>query len=186
MPVDALGEQGQLSRLGAGIVWVAVLLALMLSLESLFKDDLRDGVIEQWIIGSRSLAVASLAKVGAHWVTTGLALVFTAPIIAAIYGVPATQFAVLMLTLLLGTPTLLLIGGIGAALTVTLQRSGLLITVVTLPLTIPVLIFGASATANAAQGFNVATELYALTAMLTLALTLAPLAMAAALKLTIE
>ena len=109
-----------------------------------------------------------------------------APIIAVTYALPWDLFAVLALSLLLGTPSILLIGAIGAALTVTLERSGLLITVVTLPLTIPILIFGASTLGSSAQGFSIATELYALAAIAVLAITLAPFAIAAALRLTIE
>ena len=186
VPSDALSNNGALSTLVASIIWVAVLLATMLSLESLFKDDLRDGLIEQWLIGRRSIAVAMLAKVTAHWCTTSIALIFASPLVASVYNVPVSQYGVLMLTLLVGTPSLLLVGAIGASLTVTLERSGLLITVVTLPLTIPVLIFGASALGNNAQGYAIATELYALLAIAALALTLAPFAIAAALRLTIE
>ena len=186
VPSDSLGGNGVLSQIGGSVIWVAVLLALMLSLESLFKDDLRDGLIEQWLIGHRSLPLAVFAKVAAHWCTTGLALVLMAPIIAVTYALPWDLFAVLALSLLLGTPSILLIGAIGAALTVTLERSGLLITVVTLPLTIPILIFGASTLGSSAQGFSIATELYALAAIAVLAITLAPFAIAAALRLTIE
>lgn len=186
LPASSINDAHILGVLGGGIIWVAVLLATMLSLENIFKDDLRDGLIEQWLIGHRSLSIAMLAKVCAHWCTTSIALIICAPIIAGIYGVAIEQFGVLLLTLVLGTPILILIGAIGAALTVTLERSGLLITIVTLPLTIPVLIFGASAMANAAQGFSIKTELYALGSMLSLTLTLAPYAIASALRLTIE
>lgn len=186
VPSDSLGSNGVLTQLGGSVIWVAVLLALMLSLESLFKDDLRDGLIEQWLIGDRSLPLAVLGKVAAHWCTTGLALVVVAPLVAVTYALPWNLFQVLVVSLLLGTPTILLMGAIGAALTVTLERSGLLITVVTLPLTIPVLIFGASSLGSSAQGFSIATELYALASMAVLSLTLAPFATAAALRLTIE
>ena len=104
-----------MSQIGGSVIWVAVLLALMLSLESLFKDDLRDGLIEQWLIGHRSVPLAVFAKVAAHWCTTGLALVLMAPIIAVTYALPWDLFAVLALSLLLGTPSILLIGAIGAA-----------------------------------------------------------------------
>lgn len=186
VPSDSLGSNGVLTQMGGSVIWVAVLLALMLSLEAMFKDDLRDGLIEQWLIGERSMPLAVLGKVAAHWCTTGLTLVIMAPLVAVTYALPWELFQVLVVSLLLGTPTILLIGAIGAALTVTLERSGLLITVVTLPLTIPVLIFGASTLGSSAQGFSIATELYALAAIAVLALTLAPFAIAAALRLTIE
>ncbi len=186
VPSDSLVSNGVLTQMGGSVIWVAVLLALMLSLEAMFKDDLRDGLIEQWLIGDRSMPLAVLGKVAAHWCTTGLTLVIMAPLVAVTYALPWELFQVLVVSLLLGTPTILLIGAIGAALTVTLERSGLLITVVTLPLTIPVLIFGASTLGSSAQGFSIATELYALAAIAVLALTLAPFAIAAALRLTIE
>ncbi len=186
VPADALGESGVLSQFGGSVIWVAVLLALMLSLDALFKDDLRDGLIEQWLLGHRSLALVVFGKVAAHWCTTGIALVLIAPLIAVTYSLDWQLFGVLAMSLLLGTPSILLIGAIGAALTVTLERSGLLITVVTLPLTIPVLIFGASSLGSSAQGYSIATEMYALAAIAVLCITLAPLAIAAALRLTIE
>ncbi len=175
-----------LSQIGGGVIWVAAVLATILSLEAMFKPDYQDGSLEQILIHRRSLAIAATAKAIAHWCANGLLLCMLSPILAISFNIPSTQIWVLFASLLIGTPSLSLIGAIGAALTVTLQRGGVLIAVIILPLYVPILIFGAGVLNQSALGLPVASELYALLAILVLSLTLAPLAIASALRLTID
>lgn len=186
MPADLVTQSQGLVDIGGSVIWVAVLLSIMLSMENLFREDLNDGQIEQWLIGHRSVTIIVLAKVSAHWITATFLLIAAAPMVALAYGVAPTQNIILIVSLVLGTPSVFLIGAISAALTVTIERSGLLIALITLPLMLPVLIFGAGAVSNALQGIPYAMQLYALASILTLSITLAPLAIAAALRLTIE
>jgi len=168
------------------VSWVAIILAIMMSLNSLFRSDFEDGSLEQWIISGRSLAMISLAKVLVHWCFNGVFLSVLACIVCLSNNIPFTQLKVLFGSLLMGTITLQLIGGIGAALTVTIQRSGLLIAIVVLPLFIPVLIFGAGAVVRSFAGESVTGALYTLATLSVLALTFAPFAMSFALRTTIE
>jgi len=158
----------------------------MLSLESMFHSDYQDGMLEQMLIHPRSLSLAMLGKSLAHWTATGLILTLFSPILCITFNIPNDQIWVLFIGLLLGTPSLTLIGAIGAALTVTLRRGGVLIAIVILPLYIPILIFGAGMLTQVAQGLEVTSQLYALAAILALSITLAPFAISGALRVTIN
>ncbi|MBV7483597.1 heme exporter protein CcmB [Bordetella sp. BOR01] len=182
----AVGPQSQLlQRMAPGVLWVAALLAVLLSLDGLFRSDLEDGSLEQWLLSAHPLPVLVLAKVLAHWLCSGLALVALAPLLALMLGLPAASLAVLMLSLLLGTPVLSLLGAVGAALTVGLRRGGLLLALLILPLYIPVLILGSGAVQAALQGLPAAGHLLWLGCLATMALTLAPFAIAAGLSISI-
>jgi len=184
-PFSLPAETALLSKIGTGIIWVSAVLAIMLGLDHLFQSDYADGTLEQLLINERSLALAMLGKVTAHWVATGLLLCLFSPILCATYRIPSEQIWVLLLSLLLGTPSLSLIGAIGAALTVTLHRGGVLLAIVVLPLYIPILIFGAGMTTINATGSDISGQFYTLAAILILAITLAPFAISGALKTTI-
>ncbi len=175
-----------LQTLAPGIVWVAALLATLLGLEVLWRSDYEDGTLEQVMLSSRPLALYALTKIIVHWLLTGLPLVLVAPLLAGMLSLPVTAWGALVMTLLLGTPTLSLVGGIGAALTVGLRRGGVLLSLLVLPLYIPVLIFAARAVELAADGLAIRGPLYLLAALLLLALTLAPLAAAAALRVSMS
>ncbi|MES1944416.1 heme exporter protein CcmB [Salinisphaera sp. PC39] len=168
------------------LLWVSALLSALLSLQRLFRPDLEDGTLEQLLISPRPLAALVLAKVGAYWLGSGLVFVLVGPLLAVPLGVPADAIPVIMLTLLLGTPVLGLVGAIGVALTLGLPRAGLLLSLLIFPLYVPVLIFGAGAMHAAITGLPTAGPLYLLAALLVLALTLAPLAAAAALRISLE
>lgn len=172
-----------LRRLGAGVVWVAALLASMLSLARLFADDHADGTLEQLLLSPTPLALLVLAKAAAHWLASGLLLVAASPLLALQFDLEGRAIGVLFVSLLLGTPLLSLIGAIGAALTVGLRGAGVLLGLLVLPLVSPVLIFGAGAVDAAAAGLDPGAHLSLLGAMLALALVLAPLAAAAALRI---
>jgi heme exporter protein B len=173
-----------LSRIAPGIIWVAALLASMLSLDSIFRSDFDDGSLEQILLSAHPVAVLVLAKVCAHWLVTGLPLLIVAPLLAEMLGVPSEARATLLLTILLGTPVLSLIGAIGVALTVGLRKGGIILSLLVLPLYVPVLIFAASAVENAAQGHDVSAQVYMLLAFLFLSLSLSPWATAAALRMS--
>ena len=179
-------ENELLQRIGGGIIWVSAVLAILMSLESMFRADFNDGALEQWLIHPRSLPLAMLAKVFAHWCATGLILALFSPILCLAFRIPAEQIWVLFLGLIIGTPSLSLIGAIGAALTVTLHRGGVLLAIIILPLYIPILIFGAGMITQSYSGAAIHSQLYALLAILALAITLAPFAIAGALRTTIE
>jgi heme exporter protein B len=175
-----------LSKAAPGILWVAALLASMLALDGIFHPDYQDGSLEQLLTSPQPVSLLVLAKVLAHWVVSGVPLILLAPILGLLLHLPEEQTGVLVLSLVLGTPSLSLIGAIGVALTVGLRRGGVLLSLLVLPLYIPVLIFGAGAAANVAQGLSPTPGLLFLAAILALALSLAPLAAAAALKISIE
>lgn len=182
----ALGPQSSLLRQAApGILWVAALLAVLLSMDSLFRADFEDGSLEQWVLSSHSLSMLVLVKVTAHWLCSGLALVVVAPLLATMLGVPAHCLPTLLLSLLLGTPALSLVGAVGAALTVGLQRGGILLALLILPLYIPVLILGSGALQAALQELPVAGYLLWLACLAVLAITLMPPAIAAGLSISV-
>jgi len=185
-PFSLPAENSLLQSIGGGVIWVSAVLATLLSLESMFHSDYLDGTLEQSLIHPRSLSAAMLGKVIAHWSATGLLLSLFSPLLCLTFNIPTAQIWVLFAGLLLGTPSLSLIGAIGAALTVTLRRGGVLIAIIILPLYIPILIFGAGMLTQSAQGLTVTSQLYALGAILVLALTLAPFAIAGALRATIN
>lgn len=183
-PLGVSPEAGFLAELAPGVLWVAALLATLLSMDSLFRSDFDDGTLEQLLLSPQPLYVAVLAKVLAHWMLTGLALALVAPLIAVMLFLPAEGMPGLLLSLLLGTPTLSLIGAIGAALTVGLRKGGVLISLLVLPLYIPVLIFGTGAVQAAVTGLPLGGYLALLGALLALSLSLAPLAIGAALRIS--
>lgn len=185
-PLGLGPDPNLLQTLAPGVIWVAALLAAMLSLESMFHSDFEDGSLEQLIMSSNPLSLTILAKIIAHWLLTGLPLMILAPFLAVLLRMPSDAIPVLIVTLALGTPTLSLIGAIGVALTVGLRRGGVLVSLLILPLYIPVLIFGAGAVDSAAGGLPVSAHLYLLGALLALAASLAPLAAAAALRISVE
>ncbi len=185
-PLGVSPEPGFLAQLSPGVVWVAALLATLLSMDALFRSDYEDGSLEQLLLSPQPLFVVVLAKVIAHWVMTGLALTLMAPLLGVMLFLPAEGMPGLMMSLLLGTPTLSLVGAIGAALTVGLKKGGVLISLLVLPLYIPVLIFGSSAVQAAVTGLPLGGYLALLGALLALALALAPLAISAALRISIS
>ena len=181
----ALGAAPELlARLAPGIIWVAALLASMLSLDSIFRSDFDDGSLEQILLSAHPVAVLVLAKVCAHWIVTGLPLLIVAPLLAEMLGMKAGAQPILLLTILIASPILSLVGAIGVALTVGLRKGGIILSLLVLPLYVPVLIFAASAVDGAAQGFDVSAQISMLLALLFLALSLAPWATAAALKMS--
>jgi heme exporter protein B len=175
-----------LSQLAPGVLWVCALLASLLSLDSLFKADYEDGTLEQLLLSCESTYMIALAKAVAHWLTTGLPLALLAPLLAVMLFLPTQAIPTLVVTLLVGTPTLSLIGAIASALTVGLKKGGVLISLLVIPLYIPVLIFGASAVHGASQGLPVVAYIAILGAMLALSLVLAPFAIAAALRVSVS
>lgn len=185
-PLGVGPEPGLLRTMAPGVVWVAALLASMLSLGRLFADDHQDGTLEQLLLSVCPLPLIVLAKMAAHWLCSGLALTLVAPLLALQFDLPASSIGVLTLSLLLGTPLLSLIGGIGAALTVGVRGAGVLLSLLVLPLCVPVLIFGAGAVDAATAGLAVGAHYSLLGAMLVLALFLAPLAAAAALRIALD
>lgn len=185
-PLGVGAEPKLLQQMSAGVVWVAALLAALLTLDSVFRSDFEDGTLEQILIGAHPVSVLVLAKVIAHWLVTGLPLLLVAPVLATFLGMNPDAIGVLMLSLLLGTPVLSLIGSIGVALTVGLRRGGVILSLLVLPLYVPVLIFGAAAVDSAASGLPVTGQIYILAAFLALAITLAPMAAAAALRISLS
>lgn len=185
-PLSIGPEPQLLARIAPGIVWVAALLASLLSLERLFKDDFLDGSLEQLVLMPMPLTLTVLAKVIAHWLLTGLPLLVLSPLVALLLSFDIATWQAVALTLLLGTPTLSFIGAIGVALTVGLRKGGVLLSLLVLPLYIPVLIFATSAIDAASMGLPIAGYLAILGAMLAGSMTLAPFAAAAALRVSIQ
>ena len=184
-----LGLSLQLSALrdiAPGVLWVAALLSSLLSLDSLFKSDADDGTLEQLALSGQGLTLIVVAKTGAHWLVTGLALVIVSPIVATALGIPASAFAIMMLSLALGTLTLSWLGAIGAGLTIGLRRGNVLLSLIVLPLATPLLIFGAAATDRAISEASTAGAMYFLAALCVFTCTLAPWAATAALRITLE
>lgn len=175
-----------LSIIAPGVIWVSALLSMLLSLDSLFAADFRDGTLEQLVLSGQPLSLIVLGKILAYWLLSGLPLLLLSPMLGVAMQLPSHALGVLMLSLLLGTLTLSLIGAIGAALTVSLNQGGVLLSLLVLPLTVPVLIFGSSAVATAASFLPVEGHLSLLAAMLAFALSLAPLTTAAALRVGVS
>ncbi len=185
-PLGIGPEPAVLSSIAPGVLWVATLLAGMISLTRLFAADFVDGSLEQMLLAPQPLALLVTAKVLAHWLVCGLPVVLLAPIIGLQYALPNDAILVLVYSLLLGTPALSLIGAIGAALTLGVRGSGLLVALLVLPLYIPALIFGAGAVAASQHGMSAQAHLSLLAACSLLALVLAPMATAAALRISVE
>ncbi len=185
-PLGIGPEPARLAALAPGVIWVVALLACLLASDGLFRSDYDDGSLEQMLLSPASTYLLALAKSIAHWLTTGLPLVLMSPLLAVLMQLPAAAIPTLCLSLLLGTAVLSLVGAIGAGLTVGLRRGGLLISLIVLPLYIPVLIFGASAVQAAADDFSSSGQLAILGALLALALPLTPLAVAAGLRISVD
>jgi len=185
-PLGIGPEMNTLRLIAPGVVWVAALLASMLALERLFAADNDDGTLEQMLLAPQPLFVLVLGKVTAHWLATGLPLVLMAPLLGLQYDLSGEALLILLYSLLLGTPALSLIGAIGAALTIGLRGGGVLVSLLVLPLCIPVLIFGAGAVEANVSGLGEQGHIYMLGALLVLSLLLAPLATAAALRVSAE
>ncbi|MEC4750229.1 heme exporter protein CcmB [Methylomicrobium sp. Wu6] len=185
-PLGIGAQPHLLQAIAPGVIWVAALLAAMLSLDSLFRSDFDDGSLEQMLLSPHPASLLVLAKVIAHWLVTGLPLLLVAPLLAVFLGLPSHALGVLLLTLLLGTPVLSLIGAIGVALTVGLRRGGMILSLLVLPLYVPVLIFAGNAVQMAAGGLPVDAQISILLSILLLALVLAPWPTAAALKMSIN
>jgi heme exporter protein B len=179
-------EPNVLARIGGGVVWVAALLASMLALERLFQADYEDGGLELLALAPMPLQVVVLAKVLAHWLATGLPLAAVAPALGVMMNVPADVFPVLIAALLLGTPSLGLIGAIGAGLILGARKGGVLLALLVLPLFIPILVFGVSAVEMAAQGLSPQASLLILGGLFLGALALGPWAAAAAIRQALE
>lgn len=183
----ALGSSDEvLSPLSAGAIWVAALLASLMSLDHLFRDDFDQGVLEQMELSELPFYQLVAAKIFAHWVMTGLPLVLLSPLLALMLFMPGEVYGVLLISLLLGTPLMSLIGAVGAALTVGVRRGSVVIALLVLPLYMPVLIFGSTAPLMAQQGIAPLGQILWLAAMLVLFATLAPLAAAYALRVNIR
>jgi heme exporter protein B len=184
-----LGLNLQLSLLrdmSPGVLWVAALLSSLLSLDSLFKSDADDGTLEQLALCGQDLTVIVVAKTFAHWLVSGAALVLVSPVVGTALGIPTGAFLTMMLSLALGTLTLSWLGAIGAGLTVGLKRGNVLLSLIVLPLAMPLLIFGAGATDRAISGTSSAGALYFLAALCVFTCTLAPFAATTALRITLE
>lgn len=184
IPLGVSPEKSILALLAPGIVWVMALLATLLSLDGLFRSDYDDGSLEQMLISPQSLYFAVMAKVLVHWLVSGLPVTLLAPVLALMLSLPTEGYWALFLSLLLGTASMSLIGAVGAALTVSLRKGGLLLSLIVMPLYIPVLIFGASAVQSAVQGGAIGMQLAILGAFLALAIVLAPIAAMGALRIS--
>jgi len=179
------GEARALERVAAPVLWLAVLLAGLLSLDTLFRGDAEDGSLEQWMLAPVPLSWLVLVRTFMHWATTALPLLIATPLLGELLHLPRAQLPVLLASLALGTPLLSLLGAVVAALTVGMRRSGILVALLALPLYVPVLVFGAGSVAVAAQGLDATAPLLLLGAGLVLALVLAPLAAAAAIRIAL-
>jgi heme exporter protein B len=186
VPLAVSPDAATLARLAPGIIWVGALLATLLSLDRLFRSDFEDGTLDLLLLSPAPLPLLVVAKVLAHWLATGLPLLLVSPLLALLLALPDGALGTLTATLALGTPVLSLIGAVGVALTVSVRRGGALLALLVLPLYVPVLIFGANAVAAAADGLPVTGQLYMLGAFLALSLSLAPLAAAGALRVTVS
>jgi len=185
-PLGVGPEPETLREIAPGVVWVSALLAAMLSLARMFSGDFADGALEQMVLAPQPLTLLVLAKVLAHWLTTGLPLVLLAPLLGLQFGLPGDALATLAVSLLIGTPALSLVGAVGAALTLGVRGGGALASLLVLPLYMPVLIFGAGAVVATVEGTGAGGHLSLLGAMLMLALVFAPIASAAALRISLE
>jgi heme exporter protein B len=185
-PLAISPDLARLREIAPGVVWVAAMLSCLLALESLFRPDVEDGTMEQWVLSEQPLAWMLLMKTVAHWLVSGLPVVILSPLLGTGLGVPVSAWPVLMASLALGTAALSMLGAIGAALTVGVRRGNVLLALLVLPLEVPVLIFGARAVSLGMTGEAVAGPLNLLAAILVLAISLGPMAMAAAIRIGVE
>lgn len=179
-------EAARLRYVAPAALWVSLLLASLLALDFLFREDARDGTLEQYVLSGQPFTALLLAKTATHWLLTGLPLAIVGPLAAISLGAPPGSVPVIFVALLLGSVTLSLLGSIGAGLTLGVRRGGALLSLLVLPLAMPVLVFGARATAMAIAGDDASSGLYLLAAMGVLSMTLAPLAAAAAVRISLE
>jgi len=185
-PLGVGPEPNQLRAMAAGVVWIAALLAALLSLPRLFAADHIDGTLEQMLVAPQPLAVIVLAKIVAHWLTTGLPLAIAAPVIGLQYDLPANALAILLASLAIGTPVLSLLGAAGAALTLGVRGGGALLGLLVLPLFVPVLVFGAGAVSASLAGINPSAHLSLLGAFLAVSSIVGPWAACAALRVALD
>src|SRR5437763_16941614 len=185
-PLGVGAEPNELRAIAPGVIWVAALLSSLLSLARLFAADHADGTLEQLMLGAAPLGVVVSAKAAAHWLVSGLPLVLIAPLIALQYDVAGPLYGVLAVSLLLGTPVLSIIGAIGAALTLGLRGGGVLLSLLVLPLYVPVLILGAGSVAMAEAGLAPSGQLLLLGALLVVSAAFAPWAVAVAVRIGVE
>lgn len=184
-PLGISPETQFLRTAGAGIIWVAALLAIVLSLNMLFRNDYADGSLEHWVLSPQPLALMVVFRMAAVWVVSVAPLLMLVPLLGIMLHLPGERIGVLVLTLVIGSPTLLLVGAIGAALTVSVRSGGVLLALLMTPFQVPVLIFGTGAVMAAEQGASITGHLAILGAMLVLAIVLAPLAIAAGLRMSV-
>lgn len=184
IPLGITPESARLAEIAPGIIWVMALLATLLSTDSLFASDYQDGSLEQLLICPQLLAMPVLGKVTAHWMVTGLPLTLASPLLGLMLALPAAGYVPMMASLAIGTACLSLVGSVGAALTVSLRKGGLLLSLLVMPLYMPVIIFGSATVQSAIDGFAWSGPLAILGAMLAAAIALCPLAAAGALRLT--
>jgi heme exporter protein B len=185
-PLAVSPSLDELRRIAPGVVWVAAILASLLALESLFRPDVEDGTMEQWTLSGQPLSLMLLAKTLTHWVLAGLPIVVLAPFVGYALGMSHEAWPVLIASLALGTGSLSMLGAIGAALTVGVRRGSVLLALLVLPLEVPILIFGARAVDLAMHGESAAGPLNLLAAALVLFISLGPMAMAAAMRVSVE
>jgi heme exporter protein B len=185
-PLGVGPEPAVLARIAGGVIWVTALLAVLLSLDRLFQQDFEDGSLDLIVLAPMPLEATVMAKAAAHWLTTGLPLIAASPVLAVLLNLPAAGYPVLLAAMARGTPSLSLIGAIGAALSLGARRGGVLMSLLVLPLYVPVLIFGVAAVDAATLGLSAQPHLLLLGAILAAALPLAPWAAAAALRQATE
>ena len=184
IPLGITPESARLAEIAPGIIWVMALLATLLSTDSLFASDYQDGSLEQLLISPQLLAMPVLGKITAHWMVTGLPLTLASPLLGLMLSLPAQGYGPMMASLAIGTACLSLVGSVGAALTVSLRKGGLLLSRLVMPLYMPIIIFGSATVQSAIDGFAWSGPLAILGAMLAAAIALCPLAAAGALRLT--
>jgi len=185
-PLGVGPESAILQRIAPGVIWVAALLAAMLSLDRLFQVDFEDGSLDQLVLAPLPLELVAAAKCIAHWLSTGLPLLVISPLLGVLLNLNGEAYGALLMAMAIGTPSLSLVGAIGAALTVGIRRGGVLLSLLVLPLYIPILIFGVGAIDAALVGLGESAHLFVLAAILAAALPLAPWAIAGALRLNLE
>ncbi len=184
IPLGISPESARLAEIASGIIWVMALLATLLSTDGLFASDYQDGSLEQLLISPQMLAMPVLGKITAHWMVTGLPLTLASPLLGVMLSLPEEGYVPMVVSLALGTGCLSLIGAVGAALTVSLRKGGLLLSLLVMPLYMPVIIFGSATVQSAIDGFAWSGPLAILGAMLAAAIALCPLAAAGGLRLT--
>lgn len=183
----ALGPSPELLKtLGPGVIWVAVLMAQLLSADTVFRTDFDDGTLEQWIMSGHPTTAIVFAKIMTHWMVTGMPLVLVSPLLAETYRLPLTAVPVLIVSLALGSVVLAMLGALGSALTLGARQSSALISLLILPLAMPILIFGARAVSLAVAGGSASSALYLLAALAVLSVTLVPFAAALAIRISID